>query len=146
MTSSATGLFAPNNTRNPGLSGFPVGTDVGGAAATVDTYFNPSNTEFATDVHGMHLVFGPAPSGMTSATYGGPGTEVVTPGLAPGGTGKYSLTITVAVTVPGGFSLDNRGNSIQIAAVPEPATLLSMAIGLPLLGLGAWARRRRQSS
>lgn len=34
----------------------------------------------------------------------------------------------------------------QITAVPEPATLLSMAVGLPLLGLGAWARRRRQSS
>jgi len=148
MTSTASGLFAPNNPLNPGLTGFPVGNpnNAQGAAVIVDTYFNPSNTEFATDIQGMHLVFGPVLTTPLSTSYGGAPTDTVTPGLAPGGSGKYSLTIKVSVTVPGGYSLDSRGNSIQVQAVPEPATLMSMAIGLPLLGLGAWARRRRQSS
>lgn len=50
---------------------------------------------------------------------------------------------------PGKISLPANGMATingQVTAVPEPATLLSLAVGLPLLGLGAWMRRRRQSS
>jgi hypothetical protein len=59
----------------------------------------------------------------------------------------------VTYTVPKTFALvpstTNGGIATlqgTISAVPEPATLVSTALGLPLLGLGTWVRRRRRSS
>jgi len=54
----------------------------------------------------------------------------------------FSITQQVSVTLAAGQSIDIQTLS-QLTATPEPATVAMALTGLPLLGLGAWARRRR---
>jgi hypothetical protein len=56
----------------------------------------------------------------------------------------YSITQTETVTLGGGAELQIT-NQTQIVATPEPATIAMALAALPLLGLGAWNRRRAQA-
>jgi hypothetical protein len=61
-------------------------------------------------------------------------------------TAPYSKTVQFNITLAGGASLNQRSNvltNIGGGVVPEPGTMVLALTGLPLLGIGAWRRRRR---
>jgi hypothetical protein len=77
-------------------------------------------------------------------------------GTTPGFTANslYSLTTSIHVKTTGSthqntdkYSISqDSNNEIDPSPVPEPATLLLALLGGPVLGLGAWMRRRRIST
>jgi len=107
------------------------------------SYFNPSNTEFATDV--------PSPL-ITLVSQNDPGQDVnsqsdtapLTPLSGLGGA-TYGLTnlTSIFISTPGsGTVIDFQGTTtVNVAVIPEPASLALVAGALPLAVLAL--RRRR---
>ena len=70
----------------------------------------------------------------------------------PGVYANYSVTSTTGIggfrfyntSVEGNTSIDNVVATTGQSAVPEPATWMLLGTMLPLLGVGAWRRNRRQ--
>jgi hypothetical protein len=58
------------------------------------------------------------------------------------GTGKWRLDITGTTTGPSGSSSLLQGN-LNVAAVPEPATLAMILAGIGVLGAYQWRRRQK---
>jgi hypothetical protein len=63
-------------------------------------------------------------------------------GTANGLSAPFSITQTVVLTLTAGENINFTART-QLAAVPEPGTIAMALTALPLLGLGALARRRR---
>ncbi|MBX6315347.1 MAG: hypothetical protein IRY99_20905 [Isosphaeraceae bacterium] len=65
--------------------------------------------------------------------------------FTPGPNGLFSMTLQFTITLTGGSLLTSRGNAESATGVPipEPATMVMAVTGLPLLGLGAWLRKRK---
>jgi hypothetical protein len=63
--------------------------------------------------------------------------------LAPNHFPPFELDNTLTITMAAGAT-GNVNGTTTAAAVPEPATTVMILSGLPLLGLGYWARRRRR--
>jgi hypothetical protein len=56
--------------------------------------------------------------------------------------GAYAFTLELAFTLPNNTQLNGRSDVIQaVSASPEPATIVTALMGLPVLG-GYWWRRR----
>lgn len=101
------------NSDDPGIAGAQGNKEYGGVDAT-------DGIVYATGV----------------ATPGSPYSPVNVPLVS----GPYSMTLrtTFSGNANAGFSLDDK-----ITFTPAPASLMMAAMGLPMLGVGAWFRRRK---
>jgi hypothetical protein len=111
-----------------------------GSTAHATAYADFTNTLFGTQHTVQDYSF--AAGDVTTDSYANTVAHVI-PGPQ---SSPYAMTVQLVFDVAGHNILSSRNDSITASPVPEPATLLSMAVGLPLLGLGAWVRRRRRSS
>lgn len=82
---------------------------------------------------------------VTTLTGGGAGPNFTPFTRLPEGYTLYNLT-TITLFGPGDTAGSTGSTSVTAAAVPEPSTVMSVLIGLPLVGLGAWVRKRRAQS
>jgi len=57
--------------------------------------------------------------------------------------GKYSLTLTETFTLSAGGSITVTGGNVQAVPSPAPPGFVLALTGLPFLGAGLWARRRK---
>jgi len=105
----------------------------------VRVWDDPANRQFggALDHPGAPAIL------LQDLTFTNQSYNVTTLGFANFATVPYSKTIEFDITLNPGGSLVNRSDSIQNAAVPEPATVVMALTGLPLLG-GLWLRRRQR--
>jgi hypothetical protein len=127
VTTSASGTF-----------GNPLGTL--GSSVNSSYYVDSSNTLFGTGALAHNFVG--TSNGTSPFSYSDPQFNAgffAAPGF-------FSMTERFLITLNAGTSLTSRGNNMQATAVPEPATVLSLLVGMPLMGLGAWARKRRAQS
>jgi len=116
-------------------SPLPMNTSIGGtlsgaiASVKAEATFDNTNTLFG----------GTAPPGysqtFTSSPISGVGGFTIT-----GGT-PYSLTQRIIITATGQGGLTS--GDFELQAAPAPAGLVLALTGMPVLGLGAWLRRRR---
>jgi hypothetical protein len=116
--------------------------------ATYQGFLDNTNTLFGQPAGGSTPIQTASASrttvGTTSLVYS-PGTSVNT--SVPGGT-PFSMTDVLEFT----FTLDAGSgqttanvSASTVASVPAPAGLVLALSGLPILGIGTWLRRRRQS-
>jgi len=140
LSSSAGGSFA-----NLGLPGTNQSV-----SATYQGFLDNTNTLFGQPGAGS------TPIQSASASLSGAGTAPLTFGpnnpsvnpLVPGGT-PFSLTdvLTFTFTVdPGSGQTTANVSASTVASVPAPAGAMLVMAGLPILGIGAWARRRQKMS
>jgi len=118
-------------------------------ASTYQGFLDNTNTPFGQPVAGS------TPLQSASATRTSPGTSplVYTPGtstnLVPGGT-PFSMTevLSYTFTLAAGSGQASANTSASTTAnpvaTPAPAGVVLALAGLPILGMGAWLRRRRQ--
>ncbi len=112
-------------------SGYIVGDDPGTAGAQ-------GNVEFG-GLPGVNnnggIVYGPV---TASGTVGNPTNSLFLPTVGS----PYSMTMRVVFSgTSGGFSFDDK-----ITFTPAPASLMMAAAGVPMLGVGAWFRRRKTAT
>ena len=92
------------------------------------------------------LISGPDTTTTAPATITGAGFVLKTAPspqvLAPNHVPPFELDNSLTITMAGGET-GNVNGTTTVSAVPEPATTVMILSGLPLLGLGYWARRRR---
>jgi len=74
-----------------------------------------------------------------SLGYASNATQLITSGLSA----PYTIMQTYVITLNAGSELQFTGRTNLVSAVPEPATVAMALTALPILGLGAWVRRRR---
>jgi hypothetical protein len=116
-------------------SPLPIHAGIGGSivnnvtSVTYQTFFSNTNTEFDTSGGSSAL------QTFTSASYSGTNTLGVT-GAAP-----YSLTQRVVVYANAGSAVASGDATLN--AAPAPAGLVLALVGMPVIGLGAYIRRRR---
>jgi len=80
-----------------------------------------------------------------SLTSGTSGSQTkINGGFIPSGP-EYSLKSVTVITVTKGGSGQIQVVAGMTVATPEPATVVSAIIALPVLGMGTWFRRRKQS-
>jgi hypothetical protein len=101
-----------------------------------------------------------ASSKFVSSLVSGPDTTTTAPALitgagfvlqtapspaieAPNHFPPFALDNSLTITMAGGET-GNINGTTTVSAVPEPATMVMLLSGLPLMGLGYWARRRRR--
>jgi hypothetical protein len=100
----------------------------------------------ATSTFVSSLISGPDTTTTAPAIITGAGfvlqTAASPPILAPNHFPPFELDNTLTITMAGGET--GNINATTTAAVPEPATMVMLLSGLPLMGLGYWARRRRR--
>jgi len=58
----------------------------------------------------------------------------------------YTMTATLTATLSGSGTIGNIGGTAAITTTPEPSTLVALAAGAPVIGLGRWLRRRKVAS
>jgi len=95
---------------------------------TAQSFFDNGDTNFGKAHAGTLMTFNSSP-------YSGSNVLNVT-GAAP-----YSLTQTIVLTA--GVGAGNSTGDFEILPTPAPAGLVLALTGTPVLGLGAWLRRRR---
>jgi len=117
------------------FTGEPTGTK------TFQSWYNPTNSPYATDIPQSALPMtysssGGALNGLTQTS----GILPVPPALL------YGLTNTTVITMSGpvGADLVFGGSTLVTTAIPEPESVSLMALGLPVAIL-CWMRRRRAS-
>ena len=84
-------------------------------------------------------------TGSTVLSITGPtvGAKAVSPEVNVSGVASsYTLMSITKITLGAGGSANSTGTATALAT-PEPATLVSAIVSLPLFGIGAWVRRRR---
>jgi hypothetical protein len=113
------------------------------AAPTGDTrtfvsYFNPSNTAYATDVpQGPQVPLSFTSSGMALNSHGASAATVGVPS-----TSLYGLTSVSTITLSAAGADLVFGGSTQITAIPEPASMVLLALGVPLVVFTLGRKRR----
>jgi len=153
ITSSNTGYVSLTGATGPRSgSSTAIFTNGGtGDTQTSTVYNDPSNT-----LNGLVNPLGGPGSTLDFAATGTPltGSTQAFAGNVTGGTiaeSTFSMTTTTAITLgPPGSSVlmphqvqfSTSQTKLAAAAVPEPATMALVVTGLPVLGLGAWLRRR----
>jgi hypothetical protein len=152
---SQDGWLAPTGTPlvlSASAGGSYAGTNAGNSVvAHYQGFLDPSNALFGTPGSGGTPVLTasasgvPTPPNLTKPLVFAPATGV---SIVPGGT-PFSmtdvLTFTFNVTPGSGQDTANVSASTAATAVPAPAGLALALAGLPVLGIGGWLRRRRQS-
>jgi hypothetical protein len=130
-----------NGTTASGPANNPTSVSVTG---TAQGFANTSNV--LGDTGGLGAIAGTAlsfqASGLStnfSPTSGGTMSGNVTVDSLPA---PYSLTFVETFTLSAGGSLTVTDGNVQVV-VPEPATLMMAFSAVPVLGLGAWLRRRQ---
>jgi len=123
------------------LTGRVVGTSTtsGSASGNFTSYIG-------TGLFNMGTASGPVTFNVTGQgkSFGGDGTPTTlfsapsTP-FSLTNVGVYTLGRQSVITFTGG------GTQLLPAAVPEPATMATALLGLPMVGLGIWMRRRKQN-
>jgi len=98
-----------------------------------DAYASSTNGEFST-TSATHIALG---------TFSGPPNFSGSGILPQPASAPYSLTqrITITLAAGGSSGYDTSGNA-SLSAVPAPAGLVLALTGMPVLGIGAWVRRR----
>ena len=149
ITSSAPGTVTLYLTENNQTS--PVGLGILSAAVTGQFISGGGTVALTAYGNDTNALYGNGLGGGTVPPIGGL-TNVATPtvglGAPPGATqffatSPYTLTeiLTINFTTAGTAALSS--DSRALFATPEPGTIAMALTALPLLGLGAWARRRR---
>jgi hypothetical protein len=128
--------FASSAGQLRNLSGTTSGTTNPSTAVsyTYQGFADPNNVEFAT-TFATNAPTVPA-SGSTPTT-----ANITGPQWSSTGTG-YSLTDKITGTISNGAVL-TFGNSTLASSAPVPASLILLASGAPVLGLGQYLRRRK---
>jgi len=108
-----------------------------GDTRTFQSWYNPSNTPFATDI----------PQSALPQSYTSTGTSLngvtQTSGLLPVPfVPSYGLTNTTVITLSRAGADIVFGGSTVITSVPEPASMSLLALGLPLMVYNLMRRRR----
>jgi len=96
-------------------------------AAAFSAWYNSSNAEF----------------GTTTPLASGIGFGATASGSIPGATSPFSLTLKSFFTSTGTASISSDGRITL--TTPAPAAALLAGVAVPVMGLGAWLRRRRNS-
>jgi len=132
VTTSATGYTAPTGTviGNFANSGTLTNGSItnGSYSGSADGY-NPTTLTFAASGSAVDVGGSDPPTLLTGF-----------PSSSP-----FTATSTLTATLGLGTITSNLGGALTLTGnvVPEPATVAMALTGLPLLGLGAWIRRRR---
>ncbi len=105
------------------------GTLKPGATVTYQTFQDTANNDFGSTSSSGILSF-------TSSPYSGSGLLPVSAATS------YSLTQTITINYGTGVTGTTSGDA-EMTATPAPAGLLLALSGMPVLGVGAWLRRRR---
>jgi len=146
IASSNTGYVSPAGaTGSRGGSAAAIFTNAGpGDTQSSVVYNDPSNTLFG-------LVNGIGPPNLNLAATGLLNPEALAGNVTGGTIAETTFSMTTVTTInlgPSASALEPRQDQfltsqVKIAAaVPEPATMALVVTGLPVLGLGAWLRRR----
>jgi hypothetical protein len=125
FTAAASGTFQSN-----------IGGSVNGSSVHVLAYVDPSNTLFGEGAGAIKVQ--DYTQTITDQNAGYTNTATVS-GIPL--TGPYSMTVELIFTVAGNTSLINRGDAITGRAVPEPTTVVGLAVGV-VAAMGFGLRRR----
>ncbi len=116
--------------------GGSVTTDGAGNTMTFQSWIDPAN--------GQNTATGFTPGGqnpnITSGSFNSDAFLWINSLAA-----SYSVTQQYTITLDGG-SMINWAANTKLTPAPEPGTLVTAFTALPLLGLGAWIRRRQRQS
>jgi hypothetical protein len=136
-TAAGTLLIELTDTDFPGmLLGGHLQGDVGGTtqgSAEFSAYVNASNAEFDTVGAAAEVHLGP----FSPVAFSGSASDSFGP------IGDYSMTIVAKIIHGSGINSTSFNFQVGTTAVPAPAGLLIALTGLPMLGVGAWVRRRK---
>jgi len=149
---TVTVLYSSNSFTAPSVGPLTLASQLGGA---VNTVLGPAGTltfqSWETPGNTLFNLAGPT-TGPQTANLTNTGAFVTSPNpatLALGSlTTPYTLTsrVIVALGLQGGtagqLNWSGNANIIPGNVIPEPASIVMISTGLPLLGLGAWLRKR----
>jgi hypothetical protein len=109
-----------------------------GDTRTFTSWYNPTNTPYATDVaQGAPVPLSYLSTGLTLNSHGDTADLVGVPAAA-----LFGLTNTTVITMSSvGGDVVFGGSTQVLTAIPEPASLALMALGLPVV---FWTMRRKR--
>jgi hypothetical protein len=110
----------------------PVVTTYTGFASTSNALFDMSQTSTPTGNYSANGQFGSGSGSALSSLF------------SPNGA-TYSLTKRLDLDITGPAGITNLSSNLQVTPTPVPAGIVMALSGMPVLGIGAWMRRRRQS-
>jgi hypothetical protein len=108
-----------------------------GDTKTANGWYNPSNVPYATDIPALAVPFSYSSTGLALN-----GVTVDTGELAVPPASLYGLTAATVITMTGAGGDLVFGGSLRVTAIPEPASVALLALGLPLV-LCTLRRKRR---
>jgi len=145
-------LIGANNYTNPaGPEGIVLTSSAGGSYTGKANNANTYKFQSYVDTSNTLLGLGAITTGSQTAVVNGVGSSLsyatgnATLNIGTLTPSPYAVTAKLDIKLSGNNSLGGSTNTALVASVPEPTTIAAFAAGLPLLGFGAWRRRKAQA-